>query len=403
MGEEEDPGNRQLPYPDLTPNERQWTLRNTASAVNTERRASRTGGFGSNVGALVYRPTYVSEALIVPTDDVWLPANQAEQFAAYLVVNYRIVKTHRPTWSLTAQATHAVYVTALSFRELDSAVTALRGQFTEGQPGSWDRAMTDVCTPFGIDTDGLDGKDLVHNSGLGEDVKDAVQKLAQVLLNHAVLVTTHIGTATTARVTKFNNALTAEGMAAIAATPEQVQEAWTVTRPISQNGKHDERMISFVTGVWSGLSEMCQNFTRQSVWRTIAPLMVTAHLMCQFREVGWARLLSLCPGVNAGLLEALEAVKAQGAGVVYTRPECIAQAKYKRVALASILIGQVAYPTLQDLNGRFRNAPLSASLRHWIRENKARVTQDQPDDLTDEFLEKVGSLVQQIGAVGGME
>ena len=131
--------------------------------------------------------------------------------------------------------------------------------------------------------------------------------------------------------------------------------------------------------------------------------MVTAHLMCTFRAVGWRSLLALCTGESEGFVNALEAVKAAGPNIIYTRPATIAQAGYKRIALNSILLGQVAFPTLQDLRGRFRNAPLSAAVRHWIRDNKPRVSDDQLDRLDEEFLEKTGRLVELIGSVSGLE
>ena len=71
MGDEADQAGGKLPYPDLTPDERRWTLEHSATAVNNERRNSRSGHFGANVGVLLYQPTYIKEVLVVPVDRVW--------------------------------------------------------------------------------------------------------------------------------------------------------------------------------------------------------------------------------------------------------------------------------------------------------------------------------------------
>ena len=162
-------------------------------------------------------------------------------------------------------------------------------------------------------------------------------------------------------------------------------------------------MINFVSGMWSGLPEVCQNFTRQAGWRTLAPLMVTASLMNTFREVGWASLFKYCPKERTRFLSALEAVEEKRADIVYSRPDSIARARYKTLAKAAISLGQIAFPTLRLLQGTFRSASLSADVRYWIRDNKSRITAEVPQAAAEDFLEKVGTLMQQIGAVGGVQ
>ena len=74
--------------------------------------------------------------------------------------------------------------------------------------------------------------------------------------------------------------------------------------------------------------------------------MVTAYMIGTFRDVGWADLVRYCPGEVTAMVAAMKDVVEVKANVVYTRPDTIAQARYKSMVLCAILLGKCTLPSL---------------------------------------------------------
>ena len=209
----------------MTEDERKWVVDNCAVGAVATRKSTRSGGFAVLVGSAVYyEPAYIAEVLVVPGNPEMTTATCVDRFIAYLIANFQIVRNQRPNWSVTAQATYTLYATTLSFRIATEEVTAMKRHFAERAPGEWDQALTDTCQALNIPVEGLNGKALLIQDKLPEEVTDAARKLVQIILNHGVLVTTHVGTTTNARITKFNAALTASGY--LATPPRLRTYAW---------------------------------------------------------------------------------------------------------------------------------------------------------------------------------
>lgn len=148
----------------------------------------------------------------------------------------------------------------------------------------------------------------------------------------------------------------------------------------------------------SGVDIALRNFSHQGIYRTVGPLLVTSSMMARFTRVGWQSLVILLPNEYGALRTALDVIKPEGKMATFTRAAVLDQAHYKTIAKCAILLAEPVFPTLLALRGKFRAAPLSASVKKWVRHNRDLIHPDPEEPLPTQDIDEFAHLVSMVAA-----
>lgn len=394
--------NQPLPAPKLTPEQKAWVATMEPNAVDLRRAMSEAGRTGAALYDYVASDTLMR--MLRPfRADVAPDVPPEKLLAYYLVSNMEVIQKTQPTWSATQASMYAFYVTMLGGPWAPAGAGAMTAQFTEGPPEILGETMRQRGADLMDVTMPSEDMPLMTGQSVNPTVEGAVTALAKVIMTYVGLVTTHLGNATTARIRKFNDALAHAGLIKVAATPDAVQAAWTCTRRLACSGELDITAIRFVSGYLSRTTERLRNFSRQSLFRTIGPLTVTAFLMGAYPEVGWRTLAGMYPGETTAFLSAITLVVEHQEDVVYRRPIELAQAKYLHIVASAIGLARQAYPSLMALRRKYRSAKLGPHVHQWLRDNAGRIHMGSYGNVSDDIAQRMSDLSSMLSMALAMD